>query len=112
LNFQPNNWKTHIFGISGGMPKLVKNLGKIDVFPIFATSYHQGHQGTIPVLGNNGNLCKTSSFHPKTWKTSIFGISWGMPKPMKNLGKIDVFPYICYCWTKKNGKARISNICH
>jgi hypothetical protein len=69
------------------MPKLVKNLGKIDVFPIFATSYHQGHQGTIPVLGNNGNLCKTSSFHPKTWKTSIFGISWGMPKPMKNLGK-------------------------
>jgi hypothetical protein len=48
-------------------------------------------KATIPVLGNNGNLCKAWSFHPKTWKTSIFGISGGMPKLVKNLGKMDVF---------------------
>ena len=41
-------------------------------------------------------FAKARSFHPKTWKTSIFGISGGMPKPMKNLGKMDVFPHICY----------------
>jgi hypothetical protein len=100
----------HIF-ITTKAPQ-VTNLGQMDVFPIFATSYHQGHQGTILDLGNNGNPCKTSNFYPKIWKTFIFGISWGMPKTMKNLGKTDVFPYICYCWTQKIWKARISNICH
>ena len=46
-------WKTSIFGISGGTLKPMKNLGKMDVFPIFAT---RNHQNAIPVLGNHGNM--------------------------------------------------------
>ena len=36
--FELNSWNTSIFGISGGMPKPTKNLGKMDVFPMFATT--------------------------------------------------------------------------
>ena len=45
----------------------MKNLGKMDVF---------------------------SMLELKSWETSIFGISGGMPKPMKNLGKTDVFFHV------------------
>ena len=98
-NFHPKTWKIFFLESMGACPNLQKpwkmnvfhifvttkapqvtNLGQMDVSPIFATSYHQGHQGTILDLCNNGNPCKTSNFYPKIRKHSFLESVEACPK--------------------------------
>jgi hypothetical protein len=68
----------HIF-ITTKAPQ-VTNLGQMDVFPIFATNYHQGQQGTILDLGNNGNLAKHRISIQKSGKHSFLESVEACPK--------------------------------
>jgi hypothetical protein len=55
--FSHSYLKNILFWDQWGHGQTSEKLGKMDAFPIFATNYH--HQGTIPVLGNDGYPCKT-----------------------------------------------------
>ena len=107
MEFPSKNWKTSIFGISGGMPKPMKNIGKMDVFSLFATLFL--------VI----NICKTLKFHPETGKHQFLESVGACPNLWKTLEKW-MFSYIVATvglkksekqesqtiaidWTSKNG---------